>query len=715
MLLAILMCLSSCFLSTIRLKAQEKGKIKEIRGALKDAAEYGSSVRWLKIREQASLDTAAFWSQHKNNMDIGGHSDMIERKRYTDNMGISHIKYQQMYKGIPVQGGEYILHSTKGKVKVANGHLYHVSDINVRPSKNYRELVQRLVKQLDSLGVHSIMDSSDALSIIPFMAADSSYSFSLCYSVSFLRQSNHIATEFLLDAHTGEIIRTSSLNNHACDAGTVSTFFNGNQTIKTTYRTSTNDYELFNQCSGSGNVPVYGHSPLTLEPNYYTDADNIWNSGDTRKAANGVWIVMKALEYFYNIHGRNSADNNGSAYSIRALDVTPTTFTYGSNYPLFPNLTQIYLGEINGCVPASLDIVGHEFTHGIIRHELGKPQDLSPETKGLMESFCDIFGTMIEYVYDTQNADYEVGGGTCLYARSMANPKQTGLFQSPCPDTYNGQYWDINSPHHTAGVQNHWFYLLSEGGSGVNDNGNSYYVTGIGRDKAAQITYRSLAYYLTSQSTYVDAYNGSVQSAIDLYGECSQEVEQTVRAWRAVGVEGYYSYYKDITSSIYGTLYFNPPLVIKGVHGIHWYSTGNNVSSFNDDGKVVFEAGGEIRLSRNVFVGNGNVFHARINKCNYSTHNPKTSNNPIDYSSSSYWQPSTIEHILVYPNPATDEIRIIGSVIGEVQVYSSIGMELLTIKQGTKNINVSMLPNGSYYARIPTPNGIVIKPFVIVR
>ena len=34
--------------------------------------------------------------------------------------------------------------------------------------------------------------------------------------------------------------------------------------------------------------------------------------------------------------------------------------------------------------------------------------------------------------------------------------------------------------HTNSGVQNHWFYLLSEGGNGVNDDGFYYSVNGIG-------------------------------------------------------------------------------------------------------------------------------------------------------------------------------------------------------------------------------------------
>lgn len=46
----------------------------------------------------------------------------------------------------------------------------------------------------------------------------------------------------------------------------------------------------------------------------------------------------------------------------------------------------------------------------------------------------------------------------------------------PQPDTYNGTYWastssseDHGGVHTNSGVQNYWFYLLSQGGTGTND------------------------------------------------------------------------------------------------------------------------------------------------------------------------------------------------------------------------------------------------------
>jgi hypothetical protein len=118
----------------------------------------------------------------------------------------------------------------------------------------------------------------------------------------------------------------------------------------------------------------------------------------------------------------------------------------------------------------------------------------------------------------------------------MANPNLKND-----PDTYLGTHWitsktDNFGVHTNSGVQNFWFYLLSVGGSGTNDNSNAYSVTGLGMSKAVQIAYRNLSVYLTPTSNYAMARQFAIQSARDLYGNCSNEVTQTTAAWYAVGV-----------------------------------------------------------------------------------------------------------------------------------------------------------------------------------
>lgn len=178
------------------------------------------------------------------------------------------------------------------------------------------------------------------------------------------------------------------------------------------------------------------------------------------------------------------------------------------------------------------------------------------------ESFSDIMGISVKK-YATGHNNWLIGNDVMIYAsnmRSMKNPNNSKDGVQPQPDTYNGTYWaditdnskdgDNGGVHTNSGVQNYWFYLLSEGGSGTNDIKNTYNVKSIGIDKALQIAYRNLIYYLTPNATYEDSRNGSIQATIDLYGKGSQEHQSVVNAWYAVGVgEQYVAPDSEITIS----------------------------------------------------------------------------------------------------------------------------------------------------------------------
>jgi len=207
---------------------------------------------------------------------------------------------------------------------------------------------------------------------------------------------------------------------------------------------------------------------------------------------------------------------------------------------------------------------------------------------------------------DNGNTDWIYGNsvGMALSPRSFANPNMMGdhydvnsnsiFFGGGQPDTYNGTYWyngtnlniDRGGVHINSGVQNHWFYILSNGESGTNDIGDIYNVSGIGMDKSSKIAYLALTSMLMSTSQYSDSRLATIQAAKALFGECSQEYRSTVDAWYAVGI---------------GSLNTCPPLSVKEIestikiypnptHSFFSIETGNQI-----DGEIlIFDIHGRL-------------------------------------------------------------------------------------------------------------------------
>lgn len=267
-------------------------------------------------------------------------------------------------------------------------------------------------------------------------------------------------------------------------------------------------------------------------------------------ALDAHWGMEMTHDFYLNELNRNSYDGNGGAVK-NYINGTLTLLGTQNNAAALsaPYNSMIYgLGDGVSMGPVvGLDVMGHEFSHMVTGNNGHGGLNYQNESGALNESFSDMMGTAIEFYADSANANWTIGEGVVLqspfYMRSMSEPNGPTIapgFQRQ-PDTYLGDYWysgnqDNGGVHVNSGVPNKWFYLLSEGGSGTNDNSYQYNVTGQGIDKAAKIAYQTLTQYLTPSATFVDAYNGSLNAAEDLYGANSSEYEAVKEAWLAVGV-----------------------------------------------------------------------------------------------------------------------------------------------------------------------------------
>ncbi len=260
------------------------------------------------------------------------------------------------------------------------------------------------------------------------------------------------------------------------------------------------------------------------------------------------WGMAQAYDFYKNIFNRNSFDGQGSV--IRNYINHPFVQEDRSNAGAVKgglNFMVYGLGDgVNTNPVVSLDVEGHEYTHLVIENNGRRGLKYQRESGALNESFADIFGTAIEFYTKLNNANWTIGEDIMIsrpFLRSMINPNITRD-----PDTYKGTFWkaaDCETPddsndkcgvHSNSSVQNRWFYLLANGGAGVNDKGKAYSVSGIGIDKATKIAYRNLMYHLEENATYENAVTYSLQAAEDLFPNSTTEYTAVKNAWYAVGL-----------------------------------------------------------------------------------------------------------------------------------------------------------------------------------
>lgn len=457
----------------------------------------------------------------------------------TDEYGFIQRKFKQTYQGIPVEFASTTLNAKDGMVLSMANNVFRISDLSINPSFNSSTALQSAINFVgastylwDNIEEAILADNykkpTGKLVIIPAIE-NISTSHKLAYKFDIYATNPVYRADVYIDAQTGVFIMENKKIHHANVPANGTSLYNGN--VSFTADNSSGPFRLRQTADGNG-IETYDMNNGTN----YGSATDITSGSTTFNHQTGVqahYGAEQTHQYFLNDHGRNSY--NGSGAVIRSY------VSYSTNYVnAFWDGSRMTYGDgdgVNYSPLVSLDIVGHEITHGVT--EFTANLVYSFESGALNESFSDIFGETIEN-HALGSNDWLMGddigiGGSGAF-RSMSNPNTYNN-----PDTYLGTFWnggssDNGGVHTNSGVQNFWYYLLVSGGSGTNDNGDAYSVSAIGMDNAADIAYRNLSVYLSANSQYADARTGAIQAAIDIFGAGSAEEIAVTNAWHAVGV-----------------------------------------------------------------------------------------------------------------------------------------------------------------------------------
>jgi len=526
-------------------------------------AERNSIPSFIFFKSDTIINPTTIFINHKDAFRLNADDEMVLEKVKQDNLGYSHSLYQQKYKGVMIEGCEFMVHSKGGGAVKANGHILKNFTLNQNPQISMQDAIdialsyvpaleymwedlemENLLKQTSSDNSATYYPSPKLLFANANIEFDLDPSnFKLTYKVEINTKIPRGGKVVYIDANTGSILKERDaayqcLNGKACT-------HNGLQTIKTKYRASDSNYLLFDECRGNGiQTKIYDPTAIGTVFPLSTSNSNNWTNGacnysNISGAGSLHWGSEMYFDYLYNEHNFYGIDGQGSLmvsyfieHELDRAEYQGGAITIGVGSTLFNN----------GIPLATLDVIGHEWTHGLTEKVGGPQGGWNNEQGGLNESISDIFGALNEFytqtIYEPGNvgdwliAEEIITGGL----RNLMDPNLLGD-----ADAYHDPQWfSFQEKHNMGNVQNKWFYLLSEGGSGTNDAPTpyTYNVTGISKEKAAKIIFRSLvdAHYLITTSQFYDARLASIEAAKDLFGDCSNEVAQTIEAWNAVGV-----------------------------------------------------------------------------------------------------------------------------------------------------------------------------------
>ncbi len=459
-----------------------------------------------------------FIRQHRSELGLRqSQQQLIPIKQQVDQLKMRHIRYQQIYHGVPVFGAQLFVHLNQDNdVAISTGRIVPAMNVSTQPTLTVNQAIvqakQYWREQYNDDVFAGVITQGQTLYIFDkrFILNQPNQTAHLVWEIILNQTQPRRRERYYIDAHSGALVYQFSdihtaINRRVYDCSQGTCFLN----------TMISDY-TYGRSEGQserGANPTYGG----------TDVDDLYS------------MVNTTHNYYLATFGRDGANNQGGLGDEVYTDVY--SYIDGVSQQDCPNAYfdghSIYF--CYGVV--SDDIVAHEYTHAVSNFALSGGFVYTNESGALDEAFSDIFGEAIEY-YALGNNDWLMGTevnapGLTEPLRSLSDP--TSIYDSTTGTVYPDRFMsstyycgndDNGGVHHNSTVFSHAAYLVAMGGSF-----NHCTITGLGRAKQEQIFYRALTSYLTASATFNQAYTALITACGDLYSatDC-KEVKKALKA-----------------------------------------------------------------------------------------------------------------------------------------------------------------------------------------
>ncbi|NJN84946.1 MAG: DNRLRE domain-containing protein, partial [Caldilineaceae bacterium] len=423
------------------------------------------------VAENSESRARWFLTEYKNLLRLSDPASQLELVHRDDSD--AHLRFRQLVDGVPVEGGELVIHLADDSVVGLNG--FYMPDMVPLGAAGLDASVAEQLGRAHAGDGGTTLGSPQLRYVTEQMLNPAGDPRSrLAWLVSASGADGWYYD--LIDAHSGRLLATLPQQTTLFDLAIRRTF----GATETT------------NCS----------SPLRTGTVWYTEDGRVQGAAPDPDADAGFNAVRDTYNFWSSARGiqRDSYDGRGSL-----INMYVGVRTAWQNAQWWCNQMENATGTV------TRDIVAHEWGHGVMNFTVAPTYQR--ESGALNESIADIFG------YAVDNDDWTIGEGSVLGTlRNMQNPAQFSHpdhfsgFQSfsamiACTAAAN----DNCGVHSNSGIHNKAAHLLIEGGqhNGVN-------VLAMGRDKTLALYYNILRRSLiNSNSGFLDTRNALI-SAIQL-------------------------------------------------------------------------------------------------------------------------------------------------------------------------------------------------------
>jgi bacillolysin len=500
----------------------------------------------------------------------------------TDELGQTHIRFQQKWNQIKVWNGNLVVHEVNGKIAAMNGRWFPTPTLAVSAPTVSESMVKTLVVSAiqKTRPFQPLSDKNKKLingeqlrpELVIYHQNNDASDEVLAWHITAFANVMH-RYEYFVDATTGQILHSynhtcdfhggldkphepkTTVENPPLDGATTVTLLDANGATRslgvyavTIPRTGVNAGFYFADISR----PMYSstQSRMPDEPvgavwtlNAFNTSPNNQNFnydhvyGATAAAFATIPIGVsahynsgQAYDYYKNTFNRNSINGKGGTV-ISMVNVAEDNGA-GMDNAYWNGEAMFYGngGQYFTPLAKALDVAGHEISHGVVQNTANL--EYQGEAGAMNESFADIFGAMID------RDDWQMGEDVVVRRyyptgalRDLSNPHNggarlgdNGWQPANMNEKYNGTQ-DNGGVHINSGITNYAFYLFATNAA-------------VGKDKAEKVFYRSLTNYLVARSNFKDLRASVEKSCADLYPGNTTILAAAQTAFAQVGIGG---------------------------------------------------------------------------------------------------------------------------------------------------------------------------------
>lgn len=482
-----------------------------------------------------------FVLENRKLLQLNEKEQLLLQSELQDQLGITHMTFVRTLNGYPLFEGQIKAHLNGDDITLQGNFSSNEWVVNssesIQPAKNIHEIA---IRSIGEVTIDEFWDERWNLAAGQGVKSELYWinqndKLIMAYVVDYFP--NHLYWyRIIVNANNGNVIRqytkTCSINGPTTS---LATDLNNQSRSLNTYELNGKFYML------DATKSIYSSARSTLPDKPIgaiwtidaknTDGSSIYQISNTnntfsdKAAVSAHYNAGIAYEYFKNTHGRSAINGTGGTM-ISVVNVTENGAGLDNAYW---NGNAMYYGNGKAAfkpLAGSLDVAGHEMTHGVV----GSSANLEyySQSGAINESMADIFGAMMDrddwkIGEDVVKTTYFLSGAL----RDLSDPhngasslSQNGYQPKKMSEYYTGTN-DNQGVHINSGIPNYAFYLIA---------------TVIGKSDAEKIYYRTLTFYLTSSSKFLDLRFAAVKAATDLFGASSNQVTKIKESFDAVEI-----------------------------------------------------------------------------------------------------------------------------------------------------------------------------------